>query len=73
MVMLHRTRVYKILSAPDWALAKELGVSRTALDEGDGYVHLSTRGADERPEQPHLARALGHVFGMPLHPDEVAP
>ena len=43
MVMLHRTRVYKILSAPDWALAKELGVSRTALDEGDGYIHLSTR------------------------------
>ncbi len=43
MVMLQRTRVYKILSAPDWALASELGFTRTALDEGDGYVHLSTR------------------------------
>lgn len=34
---------YKILSAEDWAIAKSEGVSRTALDEGDGYVHLSTR------------------------------
>lgn len=43
MVMLQRTRVYKILSAADWALAEQLGYTRTALDEGDGYVHLSTR------------------------------
>ena len=43
MVMLQRTRVYKILSAPDWQVASELGYTRTALDEGDGYVHLSTR------------------------------
>lgn len=35
--------VYKILSAPDWAVAEVEGASRTALDEGDGYVHLSTR------------------------------
>ncbi len=43
MVMLQRTRVYKILSAEDWAVAENLGHSQTALDEGDGYVHLSTR------------------------------
>ncbi|MEL6728582.1 MAG: DUF952 domain-containing protein [Pseudomonadota bacterium] len=43
MVMLQRTRVYKILNAADWQVAEELGVTRTALDEGDGYVHLSTR------------------------------
>jgi uncharacterized protein (DUF952 family) len=43
MVMLHRTRVYKILSAADWMVADQLGYSKTALDEGDGYVHLSTR------------------------------
>ena len=43
MVMLQRTRVYKILSAPDWDVAQELGYPKTALDEGDGYVHLSTR------------------------------
>ena len=43
MVMLHRTRVYKILSEPDWAVAEERGYTQTALDEGDGYVHLSTR------------------------------
>lgn len=35
--------VYKILSAQDWAIAEAEGVSRTDLDEGDGYVHLSTR------------------------------
>lgn len=43
MVMLQRTRVYKILSAADWSVADELGYTKTALDEGDGYVHLSTR------------------------------
>jgi len=43
MVMLHRTRVYKILSESDWQVATELGYTTTALDEGDGYVHLSTR------------------------------
>ena len=43
MVMLHRTFVYKILSAEDWATAQQLGYTKTALDEGDGYVHLSTR------------------------------
>lgn len=43
MVMLQRTRVYKILSAADWDTAESLGYSQTALDEGDGYVHLSTR------------------------------
>ncbi len=43
MVMLQRTRVYKILSAGDWRTANRLGYTQTALDEGDGYVHLSTR------------------------------
>ncbi|MEL6413647.1 MAG: DUF952 domain-containing protein [Pseudomonadota bacterium] len=43
MVMLQRTRVYKILSEPDWQVAQRLGYTQTALDEGDGYVHLSTR------------------------------
>ena len=43
MVMLQRTRVYKILSAADWKVADTLGYTQTALDEGDGYVHLSTR------------------------------
>lgn len=36
------TLVYKILNARDWRVALELGYSKTALDEGDGYVHLST-------------------------------
>ncbi|MEL8055019.1 MAG: DUF952 domain-containing protein [Pseudomonadota bacterium] len=37
------TRVYKILSAGDWQTAHALGYTKTALDESDGYVHLSTR------------------------------
>ena len=43
MVMLQQTRVYKILSAADWAHAEQVGHTETALDMGDGYVHLSTR------------------------------
>jgi len=37
------SRVYKILSDNDWQTAHALGHTKTALDEGDGYVHLSTR------------------------------
>ena len=43
MVMLQRTLVYKILNASDWQTTISLGFTQTALDEGDGYVHLSTR------------------------------
>jgi uncharacterized protein (DUF952 family) len=41
MTLQSNTLVYKILSASDWQVASELGYSKTALDEGDGYVHLS--------------------------------
>ena len=43
MSQLSETRVYKILNAEDYTTAQSLGYSRTALDEGDSYVHLSTR------------------------------
>ena len=43
MVMLQRTFVYKILNPSDWETAQQLGHTKTALDENDGYVHLSTR------------------------------
>lgn len=33
---------YKILTAEDWARARQLGRSDTELDRTDGYVHLST-------------------------------
>jgi len=42
MTRLPETLVYKILGAEDWAMAQTLGYSKTALDQGDGYVHLST-------------------------------
>ena len=41
--MMIETYVYKILSAPDHAQAKELGHTDTDLDARDGYVHLSTK------------------------------
>ncbi len=78
MVMLQRTRVYKILSAEDWALAEQLGYSKTALDEGDGYVHLSTRAQVQETlslhyfERKHV-RLLEYVIeelGLPIRWEE---
>ncbi|MEM6534178.1 MAG: DUF952 domain-containing protein [Pseudomonadota bacterium] len=37
------TRIYKILNEGDWSVAEALGQTKTDLDEGDGYVHLSAR------------------------------
>ncbi|MEL7129753.1 MAG: DUF952 domain-containing protein [Pseudomonadota bacterium] len=37
-----RSVVYKILNVADWEHAVAAGVSATALDSKDGYVHLST-------------------------------
>ena len=34
---------YKILSEADWQNAQTPGYTMTPLDEGDGFVHLSTR------------------------------
>jgi uncharacterized protein (DUF952 family) len=34
--------VYKLLSESDWQAAEAGGVTMTALDLADGYVHLST-------------------------------
>lgn len=33
--------VYKLLTEPDWARAQASGITATALDIADGYVHLS--------------------------------
>ena len=55
MTNLPQTLVYKILSASDYAVAKTLGYSKTALDEGDGYVHLSTRDQVEETLRLHYA------------------
>ncbi|MEM6410602.1 MAG: DUF952 domain-containing protein [Pseudomonadota bacterium] len=49
--------VFKILSADDWCVADAEGVSRTALDERDGYVHLSTRDQVGETLALHYARA----------------
>lgn len=78
MVMLQRTRVYKILSAADWQTAEALGYTQTALDEGDGYVHLSTRGQVAETLALHYAgstdvRLLEYIaeeFGIPVRWEE---
>lgn len=76
--MLQRTRIYKILSAQDWAVAEELGYSQTALDEGDGYVHLSTRQQVHETLRLHYpgaehARLLEYIveeMGIPIRWEE---
>ncbi len=52
-------RLYKILSANDWAVAQSLGYTRTALDQGDGYVHLSTRAQVAETLALHYAGQAG--------------
>ena len=49
------THVYKLLAAPDWAAAQAAGITATALDEGDGYVHLSTRAQVAETARLHYA------------------
>lgn len=76
--MLQRTRIYKILSAQDWAVAEELGYSQTALDEGDGYVHLSTRQQVHETlrlhypgaEQVRLLEYIVEEMGIPIRWEE---
>ncbi|MEM7663829.1 MAG: DUF952 domain-containing protein [Pseudomonadota bacterium] len=55
--MADQKNIYKILNSDDWAMAQVNGVSRTALDEGDGYVHLSTRAQVGETLQLHYAGA----------------
>ncbi len=51
--------VYKILSASDWNRAEQLGYTQTDLDEGDGYVHLSTREQVSETLQLHYKGQTG--------------
>lgn len=55
--MLKEQVVFKILSAADWRVAEAAGVSKTALDESDGYVHLSTRAQVGETLALHYANA----------------
>lgn len=51
--------VYKLLTGADWEAASALGVTCTALDERDGYVHLSTRAQVAETARLHFAGAEG--------------
>jgi len=49
------THVYKLLTPTDWAKAQADGVTATALDAADGYVHLSTRDTAAETARLHYA------------------
>jgi uncharacterized protein (DUF952 family) len=50
------TRVYKILSRPEWIAAADAGVfTGSAVDLRDGYIHLSTAGQAGETARLHFA------------------
>ncbi|KCZ92081.1 DUF952 domain-containing protein [Hyphomonas johnsonii] len=53
------THVYKLLTVADWAAAEAAGVTATALDLADGYVHLSARDSVAETARLHYAGASG--------------
>ena len=53
------THVYKLLTGDDWQAASAAGVTSVAIDQQDGYVHLSTRAQVEETARLHFASAKG--------------
>jgi len=51
--------VYKLLTGQDWKAAARMGITCTALDEADGYVHLSSRAQVAETARLHFAGAEG--------------
>ncbi len=47
--------VYKLLTEADWAAAAVSGVTATALDLADGYVHLSSAAQVEETARRYYA------------------
>ncbi|MFN7056942.1 DUF952 domain-containing protein [Hyphomonas sp.] len=47
--------VYKLLTAAEWQEAEAIGVTATALDTADGYVHLSAAGQLAETARRHFA------------------
>ncbi|MEO0981941.1 MAG: DUF952 domain-containing protein [Pseudomonadota bacterium] len=54
--------VYKLLTAEDWAKAEAAGVTSTALDDADGYVHLSARDQVAETARLHYRGKAGCVL-----------
>lgn len=40
---MERASVYKLLTEEEWQAAESAGHAASALDQADGYIHLSTR------------------------------
>jgi uncharacterized protein (DUF952 family) len=55
----NETHVYKLLTGADWKAASANGVTSAAIDETDGYVHLSTRSQVAGTAKLHFAGAEG--------------
>ncbi len=56
MTARHCASAYKIVSAEEWATARELGVyDGSAVDRADGFIHLSTRDQLEETARRHFA------------------
>lgn len=51
--------VYKLLTPEDWRRACALGRTQTALDMGDGYVHLSSAAQVAETARLHYAGVEG--------------
>lgn len=50
------TRIYKIISAPEWRAAEAEGVFHgAAIDLADGYIHFSTAEQAEETAAKHFA------------------
>jgi uncharacterized protein (DUF952 family) len=47
--------VYKLLISTDWAKAQAAGITATALDTADGYVHLSATDSVAETSRLHYA------------------
>jgi uncharacterized protein (DUF952 family) len=48
-----------LLTGDDWQAASAAGVTSVAIDQQDGYVHLSTRTQVEETARLHFASAKG--------------
>ncbi len=51
--------VYKLLTPQDWDIAQAEGRTQTALDLGDGYVHLSSAAQVAETARLHYAAVEG--------------
>lgn len=62
----HPDYAYKLLTAADVAVMKDLGHTNTAVDVADGYVHLSTKAQLAETAAKYFAGETGCLL-MEVH------